>query len=101
MRAYTEEEVRDLFLEVVQSYVKEWSSDSPAMRSKTTEERISGAVFSLLVILDGESIDLPGFSVTPLPHPGDEEYHRKRGEKWFPFNIDIAGELHDLWARRK
>jgi hypothetical protein len=62
--------------------------------------RFEGLAFSLLVILDGGT-DLPGFKLSPDPHPSDKEFNQKRGENWFPKDCDIAGELHELFRNFK
>jgi hypothetical protein len=90
-RALTAEEVRARFLDLVHSYVRYWDQE---VEGQDTRERLEGLAFSILVILDGGSVSLPAFAVTPAPHPSDEEFHRSRGEDWFPEGVDIAGDLH-------
>lgn len=88
-RVMTKEEVRDKFLNAVKNCVNYWMR----IDDKTLEERMTGAVFSILVIIDGES-ELPGFELSPFPHPSDKKFYKDRGENWYPHDIDIAGELH-------
>jgi hypothetical protein len=45
---------------------------------------LEGLAFSILSTLDGESLELPAFSVVPLPHPEDKAFHEKEGSPWFP-----------------
>ncbi|MCZ2076614.1 MAG: hypothetical protein LC130_16655 [Bryobacterales bacterium] len=95
-RQLTVEEVRDQFLAQVWHTIRYWQKlDNPG------GDRIEGAVFSVLAILDGTAVDLPGFIVAPAPHHSDREYCVERGEDYFPeapqVECDIAGRLHDLF----
>ena len=95
-RQLTVEEVRDQFLAQVWHTIRYWQKlDNPG------GDRIEGAVFSVLAILDGTAVDLPGFIVAPAPHHSDREYCVERGEDYFPeapqVECDIAGSLHDLF----
>ena len=95
-RQLTVEEVRDQFLAQVWHTIRYWQKlDNPG------GDRIEGAVFSVLAILDGTAVDLPGFIVAPAPHHSDREYCVERGENYFPeappVECDIAGRLHDLF----
>jgi len=40
---------------------------------------------------------IPGFLVTPNPHPLDAEYCVRRGVDWYPNHVDIAGSLHEIF----
>lgn len=97
-RQFTEQEVRDKFLELVWSYISYWQE----LPDKTCNEKVEGLAFSILVILDGES-ELPAFIVAPDPHPSDKKYLKGKGLNWFPENhrarvaCDISGGLHDLF----
>ncbi len=46
------------------------------------KEKLEGLTFSMLVMLDGGSGDMPGFAVRPIGENGDE-------------GKDIAGSLHE------
>jgi hypothetical protein len=100
-REYTEDEVREKFLKYCWSMVYYWEN----LPDKTTSEKLSGLMFSLLSTLDGSSMELPSFIVAPLPHPGDKEYLKGNGENWFPenndesINADIGGSLHENFYR--
>lgn len=100
----TEDEVRAAFLDNVWNTIEYWeklpeTADGP----KTVRDRISGAVFSVLVALDGGCMALPKFIVAPDPHPEDREYHQEHGDDWYPENHgvevtgDLAGSLHELF----
>jgi hypothetical protein len=75
---------RDEFVEQIGDILDYWH-DLPG---KTVRERMEGAVFSILVILDGENGTLPPYVVRPLDENGNE------GE-------DIAGCLHELFCHKR
>jgi len=88
----TEEEVRTTVLETVAAYVTYWEKES---RTPAVRDKLEGLAFSILVILDGGAGLIPGFRVTPDPHPDDEAYHKSEGSNWWPTDVDIAGGLHE------
>lgn len=93
-RELTEDEVREQFLRLVWKCVSDWEK----VPNKNMRERLSGLAFSLLVILDGDSVAIPGFTVCPDPHKDDKSYRSEKGKNWFPEeNCNIAGELHELF----
>jgi hypothetical protein len=59
-RQLSTEEVRDHFLKSVWHTIHCWQR-----LEGSNNERIEGAVFSVLAMLDGSAIDLPGFVVAP------------------------------------
>lgn len=73
-RAYTIEEVRDDFLCTVRQMAKNWA-DLP---DKTNRERCDGLAHSILVLVDG-CAGMPGFTMTPSPHPDDKVLHEAEG----------------------
>jgi hypothetical protein len=110
-REYTNDEVREMFLEQCKACVRYWrSTEIPSDIIKSNIERgvdeityrMEGVLFSLLVLLDGGS-GMPGFIVCPSPHHSDKEYCKEEGEDWFPQapddpqidHTDIAGGLHE------
>lgn len=95
-REYTTDEVKAMFLQHVALMVEYW--DSQKMGSR---EKLNGLTHSLLVALDGGASGIPGFIVTPNPHPTDKEYHQENGDNWFPDSGDIAGSLHEEWGKVK
>lgn len=98
-RVYTRDEVRAMFLQKLRDYVEYWTAMCP--ENLSVRQRVEGAVFSTLVVLDGGT-DLPGFMVSPDPHPDDLDYHRDRGENWWPEDgEDITGELHSEFLNPK
>lgn len=97
-RAYTAEEMRDRFLSILRGYVDYWEG----LPNQSVRERLEGVVFSTLVVLDGGCVGFPGCDVIPRAHPDDEEYHRERGENWYPDDVDICdGELHSQFLNPK
>lgn len=80
----TVEEARAALLRHVAVLVNVWLNES---RAPTAREKLSGLVFSILVIMDGESGQLPGFELKPVKN--DDGWPRK----------DIAGCLHDQWHK--
>lgn len=102
-RAYTEAEVRERFLAQVRTLVSYWAGEHPLSNvpeNYTTLERCDGVAFSLLAVIDGGDPELPAFTLTPRPHDEDAEYHRRRGENWYPDGVDISGALHDHLNRQ-
>jgi hypothetical protein len=95
-RAYTEEEVREMFLKHLWGLVDYWATVEGKDSPKTVRDRLSGLMHSTLTTLDGCSMGLPGFEVRPHPHESDKDYHQERGENWFPDDVDIGGSLHEL-----
>ena len=101
-RVKTEEEIREKFLSHVRSLINYWDRVDGKDAPKTQKDRLAGLAFSILVTLDGEAADLPGFIVAPNPHPDDKEYHISEGSNYYPENHklkvkgDIAGCLHEL-----
>ena len=98
-RAYTRDEVRDLFLDTIHRMVDYWVKvRDPEYES--IQRRLEGLAFSILVILDGES-GLPDFKVIPSPHPDNQKFHQEKGQNWFPDDVNIAGELHEEFYREE
>ena len=91
---YTADEIREIFLRQVWGMIDYWENH-PLVES--FHERMVGLAFSIFTILDGETAGMPGFIVSPNPHPSDRQYHIDRSEKWFPPDLDIAGSLHDTF----
>lgn len=98
-RELTYEEVADILMEKVDAMIDYWDTiDSP----KTQKERLQGLAFSIFSILDGSSLELPGFIIAPCPHEIDKAYHISEHENWFPENhmladvikCDLGGDLH-------
>jgi len=98
-RQYTNNEVHDMFLDYVCEIVRRQEMEHKG-RHTPVRECLEGLAFSILVALDGNSLDLPGFIVSPNPHASDEEFLKGEGQNWFPRGVDIAGQLHDHFYDR-
>ena len=97
-REYTTDEVREQFLDYVRDTIQYW-----VKHPSNVQDRVSGAVFSVLAAIDGSAGSLPGFVLAPSPHPDDKAYNQKNGDNWYPdaptVNCDIAGSLHERLYR--
>lgn len=108
-RQYTLEECQKMFLSICKQSAHYWATtklDPEVTRQyycgNETKRRVEGAIFSVLVMLDGEHGGAPAFSVCPDPHPTDAEWCKEHGENWWPDSedaVDIAGSLHDMWGK--
>ena len=87
---YTREEIRDQFLDTVRCYVKIWHNE-PTL---TEEEKLNGLAFSMLAFIDGGT-NMPCFKLIADTHPSDKQYNIDNGEKYYPEDCDIAGDLHE------
>lgn len=85
-RAYTSEEIRDMIVGHAAHVARYWATlEGP----QSVQERCDGVAFSLLAMLDGCSMNLPRFMLTPDPHEDDKEWFQRNGEDWFePVAID-------------
>ena len=97
-RAYTEAEIREQFLKQVWGLARYWAGmdNSNVEPNSTPLDRITGFAHSLLANIDGCSLAMPGFKMTPCPAPEDKEYCIENDENWYPDDVDIAGGLHEL-----
>jgi hypothetical protein len=108
---YTKEEMQQMFIDKMHSTADYWSAlpvDPGETMTTAIQRRVSGVVFSVLVVLDGGSADLPGFSVIPQPHETDKDYQIAEGERyWSPAledsvnENDLAGGLHELYSKER
>jgi len=100
MREYTEEEVREQFLDHVRMLIDYWDK----VNTETTKDKLEGLAFSICSTIDGCAMDLPGFILAPLPHESDKQYHIDNDENYYPenkeANCDIAGSLHELLFKK-
>jgi hypothetical protein len=94
-RVLTEDEVRDLFLKRVAAISNYWATNKIDGEQGSVKGRCEGVAFSILALLDGSNVGMPGMKVIPNPHAEDEEYLRGDGKNWFPDDVDIAGGLHE------
>ena len=98
-RAWTEEEIREQFLDHVRNTIDYWKTVDLDLKVFPNEDeltrRMNGLAFSILTALDGEAMAVPGFKVIPNSHPDDKQYYIDNGENWYPDDIDIGGCLHE------
>lgn len=106
-REFTTEEVREHVLDHIWGMIQYWHDEE---RNPTARQKLEGLAFSMLVMLDGGSGDIPGFIVTPTGDKDDEKFHREHAEDWYPYNsektenaitCDIGGGLHDEFHKRR
>lgn len=111
MRAYVEKvlkeepqekttgQIQREFIEYLWNMIDYWENNHAR---KTTKEKMSGLVFTILAALDGCDA-LPAFIVAPCPHENDKEYFIEQGKDYYPYNDteivkgDIAGSLHEVF----
>lgn len=95
-KAYTVEEMQKMFLDQVEGIARYWSR----LEGKTKAEAVEGALFSMLVIFDGEAGGFPACDLIPSPHPDNKQYSIDNGEDYFPEGENIAdGSLHEQFLR--
>lgn len=101
-RAYTADEVRDMMLDHIHHMVEYWTNVEATRgdRPLTVKDRVEGVAFSILVMLDGDSMTLPAVTLRLDPHPDDKEYHRSEGENWFEPGMEISDRLHDHFYKK-
>lgn len=93
-RAYTEEEMRTMFLEHTRGIISYWT-DLVKKGESTYENAIEGVAFSMFTVFDGEDGSLPAMDVIPSPHPSDKKYHQKNGENYWVRKNIADGTLHE------
>lgn len=96
-RAYTEEEVREMFLDSVRGAVQFWAN----VPDKTPQERCDGVAFSILNIFDGTSGGMPAFDLLVAPHSQDKQFAINKGSDYFEPQMMINDcYLHELYYKR-
>lgn len=98
----SKEEMVDLVINMCWTYVNYWDElDDP---TKTTRDRIAGCVFSMLAMMDGSNVTIPGFMLIPMSTDEDVDYTERASERPWPSTdeikdlleqYDIGGALHD------
>ena len=98
-RAYTKEEVRTRLLGYFKELAQYWARQGDI----TDLAKCEGAIFSVLVALDGESMELPAFDVVLRPHPEDKDYHISEGKNWYEDGMIINENysLHDEFCKKE
>lgn len=110
-RQLTTDEIKKQFFDNINGIVRYWASHPEV---PTAKEKVEGAIFSMLSMIDGCSGGSCGFKLIPNPHPDDKQYHIDEGTNYYPdfesdlkLNKDIDvndydicdGELHSQWHR--
>lgn len=93
-RAYTEEELRGIFIDGFKHLADYWARECPNDSARACE----GLAFSMLVMIDGCSSAFPcSVDLVMRPHPDDKAFLIEEGENWvgdgMVINSDVA--LHD------
>lgn len=96
-RAWTENEVRDEFMQACRDNAHYWATTP---NGGTVKERCEGVAFSMLVMFDGCKGMLPAYKITVDPAPEDKEYCIEQGINWYEPGTEISnGYLHELFYR--
>lgn len=96
-RAYTAEELRDLLLDQMRFIARYWAN---LKENKTVLERIEGAIFNVLVILDGHSSEIPTFDLVVKTNPEDKQYYINNKENWIEDGTTLSFLLHEHWYKK-
>ncbi len=109
-REYTDAEILEQFMRHLWNNIRYWERTPPVPEwgpeSDHLHQRMEGLAFSMLCMLDGVSVGLPGFICAVTTAPEDAEFHRDQGENWYPYNDDAAferlkgvlpGALHEVF----
>ena len=97
-RAYTDEELRDLLLDQMRFTARYWAN---LKEDKTILERIEGAIFNVLLILDGHSSGLPTFDLVAKTYPEDKQYCINNDENWIENGTTLSFLLHEHWYKKE
>ena len=95
-RALEPDEVRDELIRQMKSIAKYWAESE---RAGDTLDRIEGAMFSTLSMLDGCTLGFPAFDLVATPHEDDKQFCIDRGENWIEPETRISEMLHEHWHR--
>lgn len=93
-REIANDEAREKFLERVRYIAAYWQQ----AHKVTLKEATEGVAFSILVLLDGGSAEMPAYKVIPSPHPDDRAFQESEGKDYYPtpaLENNIAGQLHE------
>ena len=98
-RAYTKEEVRTRLLGYFKELAQYWARQGDI----TDLAKCEGIAFSILVAIDGDSMELPAFNLVLRPHPDDKAYLIGEGENWYESGMAINDNcsLHDVFCKKE
>lgn len=96
-RAWTEEEVRQQFLDHIRIIRDYWLN----LPDKTEAEKMDGLCFSFLTLIDGCGMSLPAINLSLSPHKDDKDFSIKYGENYYqPGMVFNDCYLHDIWYKK-
>lgn len=104
-RAYTKEEVQKMILGHCRAVARYWANlpdvDPHTGIKQSVEDRCNGVAFSILVMIDGCSMEIPALDLTLCPHPDDKSYDQKKGSNWFEEDMVINDNamLHEMYYK--
>jgi hypothetical protein len=97
--AYTEEEVREMFIEHLRALSHQVANHP---EGGTVEDRCNCMAFSILSIFDGASGGFPAMDISLNPHDEDKAFLQAEGEKWFrPGMVFNNCVLHELYYQKR
>lgn len=96
--AFDRDEVVDQIVEFAVKNAHYWADLEPESTT-TIRDRCEGATFSMLVMLDGCDLSMPGFLLSPNVAEEDEEWRIKRGIRFYNPDefVNSQAEMHDLF----
>ncbi len=101
----TSDELRDMFLHEVRIIATYWAGlperDQRTGEVMTTERRCNGVAFSILSLLDGSRLGIPGIDLVFQPHEEDKDYHIKNGQNWIEPGTVVSDTLHEHFYERR
>jgi hypothetical protein len=104
-RAYTSEELRDKFLHEVRTIATYWAGlpdrDQATGKPMTVKDRCDGVAFSILSVLDGSTLEIPGVDLVFQADEEDKQYHIENGENWIEPGTVVSDTLRYHFHRRK
>lgn len=96
-RALTPDELRDKLLNHMRRLAHHWAHSDKG--EYTIQQRIEGAMFSMLAMMDGCALDVVAFDLVARPHPDDKEYCKQKGCNWIEEGTIISDMLHEHWHK--
>lgn len=102
-RAYTSDELRDKFLHEVRTIAAYWAGlpdhDRATGKAMTVRDRCDGVAFSILSVLDGATLDIPGVDLVFQSAEEDKEYYIQNGENWIEPGTVASSPLRYHFSR--
>jgi hypothetical protein len=104
-RAYTSDELRDKFLHEVRTIAAYWAGlpdhDRATGKAMTVRDRCDGVAFSILSVLDGATLDIPGIDLVFQSAEEDKEYYIQNGENWIEPGTVVSTTLRYHFSRQE